>query len=338
MLFVLAVGDRALPARSPERFTEVTSDPHERVRSRRESYAAEFDEDGLFTGAEGVVEVLIAPRSTPIGRRVSAGMTTRDENLVVLALRRGNSALNDRAASGALTLQAGDSVLVRGAWDALHRYTRSPDVIAVEASQRLQRNVPLGRGWRRALVVLVVAVGLLATSAVPPVIAGILAAAALALLRVITVPQGFRSISWDAIVLIAALIPMSAAFVSSGLADAVAMALMQVTGSGSPHATLFAGYHELEDGARPAGDAERRAIAIAGDREDDLDIVASFVDALGFDALRIGDLSSGGRLEPGTAAFGANVSIDRLRDLTAGPLRGPRVADRDPRNACRVRA
>ena len=240
MLLVVTLGSRLLPERVPEHLVDVAADPQDRVRSWRESYAADLDERHLFTDTTGVVEVLIAPRSTLIGRQVSPGMTTRDENLVVVALRRASDSPTGSSPSVPLPLQAGDSVLVRGPWDALHRYTQSPDVIAVEASQRLQRSVPLGAGWKRALGVLVGAIALLATGAVPPVIVGLLAAGALVLLRVVTVPQGLRAISWDTVILIGSLIPLSAAFVSSGAADMMAELLMRLTGSASPHIALLA--------------------------------------------------------------------------------------------------
>jgi di/tricarboxylate transporter len=241
MLLVVTVGGRLLPERTPEHLVDVAADPRERVRSWQESYAAELDAARLFTGATGVVEVLIAPRSTLIGRRVSPGMTTRDENLVVVALRRGGDSSGDSStSSGALPLQAGDSVLVRGPWEALHRYTQSPDVIAVEASRTLQRSVPLGAGWKRCLAVLIATIVLLATGAVPPVIVGLLAASALVLLGVITVPQGLRAVSWDTVILIGALIPLSAAFVSSGAAEMMAELVMRLTGSGSAYAALLA--------------------------------------------------------------------------------------------------
>ena len=75
------------------------------------------------------------------------------------------------------------------------------------------------------------------------------------------------------------------------------------------------GYHDLEDGARPAGTSGRKAIAIAGDDPDDLATIAGLVDTFGFNPVIAGPLAEGIRLEPGTEPFGANVSADELRAM-----------------------
>jgi predicted dinucleotide-binding enzyme len=92
------------------------------------------------------------------------------------------------------------------------------------------------------------------------------------------------------------------------------------------------GYHDLEDEARPAGTAGRKAIAIAGDEQADLDTVAHIVNALGFDPVILGSLADGVRLEPGTEPFGADVGADELRvmiDRFPESERGRAVPSRD---------
>jgi len=77
------------------------------------------------------------------------------------------------------------------------------------------------------------------------------------------------------------------------------------------------GYHDLHDETRPTGTPERKAIAVAGDDPADIDTVSRLIDTLGFDALNIGVLSNGTRLEPGHPAFGANVTTLELARLTS---------------------
>ncbi|TCC63241.1 NADP oxidoreductase [Kribbella pittospori] len=71
------------------------------------------------------------------------------------------------------------------------------------------------------------------------------------------------------------------------------------------------GYHDLDEGGRPHGSLDRRAIAIAGEPAD-TPAVAELVDALGFDPVVAGPLAEGMRLEPGTELFGANVPADEI--------------------------
>lgn len=80
------------------------------------------------------------------------------------------------------------------------------------------------------------------------------------------------------------------------------------------------GYHDLEDGARPPGSSDRKAIAIAGDDPSDVAIVAELVDRFGFDPVVAGRLSAGIALQPGTPAFGANLPAHKLAAIISDTL------------------
>ena len=95
----------------------------------------------------------------------------------------------------------------------------------------------------------------------------------------------------------------------------------QLPGARVVKALNHMGYHDLEGGARPAGDPDRRAIAVAGGAASDRARVAAMVDELGLDPLDIGDLVAGAALEPGTPAFGANVGLAELRGLVGAVQR-----------------
>ena len=71
------------------------------------------------------------------------------------------------------------------------------------------------------------------------------------------------------------------------------------------------GYHDLETDARPAGDPQRHALAIAGEPEAAA-VVAEVINRFGFDPVYAGPLASGAAFEPGSPIFGGRHTAEQL--------------------------
>jgi di/tricarboxylate transporter len=200
------------------------------------SEAADNDgTDTLFTRASGLAEVVIPPRSALIGQKVFAGMVTPSGDLIILAVRRGGADLGLRETA----LAAGDTLLLQGTWEALDKHLDDPDVLVVDSPELVRRQaVPMGPGSTQAVGVLLGLVILLATGAVPPVVAGLLAACAVVVLRVLTVEQAYRSVNWTTVILIGAMTPLSTAMRDSGAAKMLADALVNLVRDAGPYALL----------------------------------------------------------------------------------------------------
>ncbi|MHC2999139.1 SLC13 family permease [Microbacterium sp. HJ5] len=233
VIVVLLFGRSLLPRRTG---AMMPVDLARHARLLRTQYALTLDTGVLLGPVNGVTEVVIAPRSPLIGKRLCPGMTTPSGDLVVLAARRGDDQLRGQE----FTLQAGDSLLLQGTWEDLSRHTDSPDVLVVDEPERIRRSVPLGRGAKRSLIILAAMVLLLATGAVPPAVAALLAACALVLSRAVGVTQAYHAISWTTVVLVAGMIPLSTAFIETGTADLVAGWVLTLVGAAGPHAALLA--------------------------------------------------------------------------------------------------
>jgi di/tricarboxylate transporter len=230
---VVVLCGRFLPARSTPAMPKDFSD---HARTLVGQYRVDDSDGPLYDRSSGVAELVIAPRSSMVGRTAFPGMVTESGDLVVLAIQRHGRELE----AGAGQLAAGDTLLVQGAWDALStNIDDDPDVLVVDHPALVRRQaVPFGPGARRATTITLVMVALLATGAVPPAVAGLLAAGALVLSGVVTVDRAYRSVSWTTVVLVAGMIPLSTAMRTSGAAEQIADRLVDVVGDGGPYPLL----------------------------------------------------------------------------------------------------
>jgi len=192
--------------------------------------------DDLLTRDSGVVEAVIPPRSALVGETVFPGMH-RGHDLVIIAVQRMGKDRGNRHTQ----LAEGDALLVHGPWETLEELNRDRDILLVDSPELVRRQaVPWGPKASVAVAILAAMVVLLATGAVPPAMAGLLAATAMVLSRVVSPSQAYRAISWQIVVLIGALIPLSGAIQSSGGADRIADLIIDAVGPGRPYLLLLA--------------------------------------------------------------------------------------------------
>lgn len=191
--------------------------------------------EALLGREAGVAEVVVPPRSALVGQRVFPGQVR--SGLTVLAVRGFG---RDRGQEP-VEVAEGDMLLLHGPWDRVADLATDDTVLLVSDPELVrQQNVPLGPAAWRALAVLVVVVVLLATGATTPAVAGLVGAGGMVLARVLTPAQVYRAVSWQTVVLVGGLIPLSGAIASSGAADLIAGGLVDLVDGGGTRALLAA--------------------------------------------------------------------------------------------------
>jgi di/tricarboxylate transporter len=230
---VVLFGERLLPDRTAR---VLPTDFSNHARTLVEQYRLDHEAETLLGRTSGVAEVVIPPRSTAVGETVFPGMATDSGDLVVLAVQRNGVQIE----ADETVLAVGDTLLLQGSWAALDENLSDPAVLVVDSPELVRRQaVPLGPGAGRALAVLAAMVVLLATGAVPPAVAGLLAAGGIVLLGVLSVDRSYRAISWTTVILVAGMIPLSTAMEQTGAAAKLADGLVRLVGGSGGYALLL---------------------------------------------------------------------------------------------------
>lgn len=188
----------------------------------------------LEGGDAGFVEVVVAPRSSLVGRTLrQVNFRSRFGMHVVAIVREGGvvrSNLRDQ------TLRLGDALLLYGLRRHERALAREPDLILlhspeVETPQQLHL-APLS--------VVVAAVALLPVLfGWIPVPVGVLAGAALMVVtRCLTPEEAYRAVEWPTVVLIAGMLSLGSALGESGAMDLFGNLLIGAVGEFGPYALL----------------------------------------------------------------------------------------------------
>ncbi len=196
------------------------------------------DDDGRrwISSEVGIAEVLITPRSAYIGKTVRQGQIGQKYDVQVMSIRR-----HDRPMPVAeARLRFGDSLLVRGTWEAigLLAQERRNFVVVGSPEEMARESSGLRPQAAVALAALAGMVVLMVGGWVPTVIAALMAALVMVLGGCLTSREALRAVSWESVILIAAMIPMSTALQVTGGVELLARGLVDTLGQVHPLALM----------------------------------------------------------------------------------------------------
>lgn len=189
---------------------------------------------------ETMAEVVIPRRSRFAGKTVrDIAFRTRYRS-TVLAVQRGGQ--NREGAVGEMVLEAGDTLLVKGARKSVELLRNTPRDFVVLLESRTEDTTLDARRAAGPLLAMLGMLILMTFRVVPNVLAVLLAAVAMVASKTLTTVEAYRRINWESVVLVAAVLPMATALDKTGLLDQVVGGLVGGLGAAGPRvilATLF---------------------------------------------------------------------------------------------------
>ncbi|MCA9795095.1 MAG: SLC13 family permease [Candidatus Eremiobacteraeota bacterium] len=188
----------------------------------------------------GLAEVLLPPRSRLLGKNLREIGFFDQFGVTVVAIARLGKMLPAPQLSE-VKLRFGDTLLVEGPWGKLAQLERQREAFVVLG---LPRELTRAAGDPRKaglMVGLVVAMLVVLTAGWLPMVTTVLAVAVLAILTGCIDPEtSYRSISWESLVLVAAMLPTATALEKTGGVKMLAEGLVDGVGPYGPYALLAA--------------------------------------------------------------------------------------------------
>ena len=184
-----------------------------------------------------MVEAVIPPRSSAVGKTLVDLNFQKRHGLTVVALWRGGESHRDEI--GTMALRAGDALLMVGTVQKAVELTKNPDYLVVDTPH----NPPLSSS-KSALTLLITA-GVLAAAGLGLTsmsLAAFSGALLLVLLKVMKPEEAYSAIDWRVLFLIAGMFPMAKAMEKTGLTAVFSDLFSQVFAGQSPIIPVAAVY------------------------------------------------------------------------------------------------
>lgn len=197
----------------------------------------------------GLTEIVVMPTSNFAGLRIGDANLRKRFGINVLGVKRGGSSSDGKVGKEYITdnliatkLHVGDMLLVQGEWTNLaHLTADTTNWVVLDQPEKTADKVLLDYKAPVAAAIMLLMIAMMVFDFIPvaPVTAVIIAG----LLTVFAgcfrnVEAAYKTINWESIVLIAAMMPMSTALEKTGASALVSQGLVDILGSMGPTALL----------------------------------------------------------------------------------------------------
>lgn len=222
----------------------ISGDNEQMDRFAKDMKLEQLDDTGIDFYDLGIAELVLMPTSQLNGAKLKTSGLREHYNVNVLGIRRShNYILNDLSEE---KLHAGDVLLVQGSWTNIGQLAGENEdwVVLGQPKEQAQKVILTNKApIAGAIMVLMVAMMMFDFIPIAPVTAVIIAG----LLMVLTgcfrnVEAAYKTINWESVVLIAAMMPMSTALEKTGVSAQISHTLVDSLGSMSP-LVLLAGIY-----------------------------------------------------------------------------------------------
>lgn len=222
----------------------ISGDNEQMDRFAKDMKLEQLDDTGIDFYDLGIAELVLMPTSQLNGARLKTSGLREHYNVNVLGIRRShNYILNDLSEE---KLHAGDVLLVQGSWTNIGQLAGENEdwVVLGQPKEQAQKVILTNKApIAGAIMVLMVAMMMFDFIPIAPVTAVIIAGLLMVLMGCFrNVEAAYKTINWESIVLIAAMMPMSTALEKTGVSAQISHTLVDSLGSMSP-LVLLAGIY-----------------------------------------------------------------------------------------------
>lgn len=186
----------------------------------------------LINQEVGMSEVIVSPKSRLVGREIKLQEYFKRYEIQLLATSRHKKPyLEDK-----ITVNAGDSFIIRGPWEKIEKLkNQHKNIVVIGRPEEMIKDVDnLTPRSYIALGALVLMIIMLVTKIVPGAIAALISSGIVLFTKCVPFSKAYKSISFTSVVMIAAMIPMGVAIQKTGAAEMISNSLISFLGKDNP--------------------------------------------------------------------------------------------------------